>query len=60
MKTIKTLNIMPQSLEVTANGNTHYKRNEQRIYDTPTYEKVLSFKRPETCPVYTTSCILWF
>ena len=30
-----------------------------RIYKTSTCEKILSFKRPETCPVYTTRCILW-
>ena len=30
-----------------------------RLYKTPTREKMLSFKRPETCPVYTKRCILW-
>ena len=24
-----------------------------RLYKTPTHEKILSFKRHETCPVYT-------
>ena len=31
-----------------------------RIYKTPTCEKILSFKRRETYPVYTTWFILWF
>ena len=31
-----------------------------RIFKTPTCEKSFSFKRPETCLVYTTWCILWF
>ena len=30
-----------------------------RIYQTPTCEKFLSFKRPETCQVYRIRCILW-
>ena len=30
-----------------------------RLYKTPTREKILSFKRHETCPVYTRRCILW-
>ena len=31
-----------------------------RLYKTPTREKNLSFKRPESCPIYTRRCNLWF
>ena len=34
-------------------------KDKLRIYKTPTSEKILSFKRAETCPVYTKRCILW-
>ena len=34
--------------------------NFLRLYKTPTHEKILSFKRPETCPIYTRRCNLWF
>ena len=37
----------------------HYCGLHLRIYKTPTCEKFLSFKRPETCPVCTTRCSLW-